>query len=154
MLTLYQVHSCFFQLFEINIFPSHVNSSSFVPSEFIDRFLYKRKTGFQLIKIQLCEASNADWPEFVNHFFLFTFFLNLIGSSYTAFSNSIFLRNNRTSYLKLKTGVRLYLTGCFLTNRNANARSSDFAVNASTNQDTNLSFYVDRCLSRQFLDRR
>ena len=33
--------------------------------------------------------------------------------------------------------------GMLLTNRNASARSSDFAVNDSTNQDINFSFQGD-----------
>ena len=56
MLTLYQVCNCFCKLSEINIFPSHSNQPSSLTSELINRFLYKGKIGFNLIKIQLCEA--------------------------------------------------------------------------------------------------
>ena len=50
------MHNCFLKLFEINIFSSHSNRPSSLPSEFIDRILYKGKIGFKLIKIQFCEA--------------------------------------------------------------------------------------------------
>ena len=50
------MHSCFLKLFEMNIFPSHSNRGSSLPSDFIDQFLYKEKIVFKLIKIQLCEA--------------------------------------------------------------------------------------------------
>ena len=50
------MHSCFFKLFEINVFPSHRNQPSFLSLELIDRFLYIRKTNFKLIKIQLRDA--------------------------------------------------------------------------------------------------
>ena len=56
MLTLYQVHSCFLKLFEINIFSSHSNHPFSLLFELINQFLYKRGIGLKLIKIQFCEA--------------------------------------------------------------------------------------------------
>ena len=50
------MYSCFLKLFEINVFPSHSNQPSFLSLELIDRFLYKGKIDFKLIKIQLREA--------------------------------------------------------------------------------------------------
>ena len=41
----------FFQVHEINIFPSHSNQPSSLPFELIDRFQYKGEIGFKLIKI-------------------------------------------------------------------------------------------------------
>ena len=55
-LTLHQVHSCFLNLFGINIIASHSNQPSFLPLELIDRFLYEAKIDLKLIKNQLCKA--------------------------------------------------------------------------------------------------
>ena len=41
----------FFQVHEINIFPSHSNQPSSLPFELIDRFQYKGEIGFKLVKI-------------------------------------------------------------------------------------------------------
>ena len=50
------MHSCFLKLFEINIIPSHSNQPPSFPLELVDRFLYKAKIDFKLIKIQPCKA--------------------------------------------------------------------------------------------------
>ena len=50
------MHNCSLKLFEVNVFPSHSNQPTSLSLELIDRFLYKWKIDFRLIKIQLRET--------------------------------------------------------------------------------------------------
>ena len=94
---------------------------------------------------------NADWLSFVNHLFCLRFLLGLIGFSYTA-SPSYFFYGAIENKSQNSHGGMTLLCSMLLTNRNAYARSSDFAVNVSANQDINILFQGDKCFPRRIFD--